>query len=358
MYPATRSSDSDSSWNDILGSSLSSTESRKLGDVNFLISQVGTYYSREGSIFDPEYYDPEVARIIEECIRPNQSNHLPSNYTQNTPNGYSAPPRVFDHETIDGICASVFDDSQQSSSYHGYDNNYMASSFDTYPTTTNQQYLYTTHNSMLNYPEQNYSYIEYQAPPNTYYQPVVDNNVVLVTEPYRQSNPSIRYETNNNDSDLFNVDLGLSEVTYFNTDMQIDSVPYASVSKEPTSKSDSISGFNLDEWLIVSKTDGKKHRPHLCEFLRILLDNPKYSHVAQYTDRKKGIFKFLERHEAAKLWQDVKGRNCNTKMTYLNLARGIRFYYPSGTMSSAEGRYTFRFGPGSRSKRSKVPANH
>ncbi|CAF0780648.1 unnamed protein product [Adineta ricciae] len=341
MHPATSNSDSDSSWNEILGSSLSSTESRKLEDVNFLVKQVGTYYSREG-----------------ECIRSNSSNHLTPNYTQSTPNGYSAPPRVFNHEDIDRICNSVFDDSQQSSSYYGYDNNHMPSLFNTYPTTTNQQYLYTTHSSTFNYPEQQYSYIEYQIPPNTYHQPIADNNVVLTTEPYQQPIPSIHYGINNNDSNLYNVDLGLSEVISCNTNMQTESVPYAYVSEKPMSKSNDIKGFNLDEWLIVSETGGKMRRPHLHEFLRILLDNPKYSHVAQYTDRKKGIFKFLERHEAAKLWQDVKGRNCDTKMTYQNLARGIRFYYPNGTMSSAGGRYTFRFGSGSRHKRLKVPANH
>ena len=215
----------------------------------------------------------------------------------------------------------MFDDSQQSGPYYGYDNNYMPSVFDTYQTTTNQQYLYTTHNSTLNYPEQHYSNMDYQnqTPPNTYHQPIADHNVGLVTYPYQQSNPSIRCGMNSNDSNFVNVDLGLSEVAYFNNNMQIDSVSNADVSEKMMSTSDNANDFHREEWLIKSETDGKIRSPLLGEFLRMLLDNPKYSHVAQYTDRKKGIFKFLQRHEAAKLWQEAKGRNCETSMIILSL---------------------------------------
>ncbi len=76
---------------------------------------------------------------------------------------------------------------------------------------------------------------------------------------------------------------------------------------------------NMNEWLIPSETDGKKRRPLLYEFLRLLLDNKNYSHIVEYVDRKKGIFKFHERNEAAKLWQQVKGRNSDLSKFFFYL---------------------------------------
>ncbi|CAF3625284.1 unnamed protein product [Adineta steineri] len=102
--------------------------------------------------------------------------------------------------------------------------------------------------------------------------------------------------------------------------------------------------IDRNEWFIVSKVDGKKRPPLLHEFLRRLLDNQRYSHVAQYVDRRKGIFKFHQREEAANLWQHVKARNSDSKMTYDKLARGIRYYYSGGIIRRTAGRFTFRFG--------------
>jgi hypothetical protein len=74
----------------------------------------------------------------------------------------------------------------------------------------------------------------------------------------------------------------------------------------------------MNEWHVPSEIDGKKRRPFLHEFLRQLLDNKNYCHVVEYVDRKKGVFKFCERNEAAKLWQQVKGRNSDSsKLFYL-----------------------------------------
>ena len=64
----------------------------------------------------------------------------------------------------------------------------------------------------------------------------------------------------------------------------------------------------IDPWLIEDGT-GKKRRPLLHEFLRRLVENEDYSHIAAYVNRKQGIFKIFDRKTAAALWQTVKGRN-------------------------------------------------
>ncbi|CAF0858893.1 unnamed protein product [Didymodactylos carnosus] len=102
--------------------------------------------------------------------------------------------------------------------------------------------------------------------------------------------------------------------------------------------------IDITEWQVVDDITKRKRRPHLHEFLRQLLDKPSYHHLATYTDRNAGIFKFHQPHVIAKLWKYVKGRNSGNDMTYDKLARAIRYYYPQGIINSSPGRFTFRFG--------------
>jgi hypothetical protein len=108
---------------------------------------------------------------------------------------------------------------------------------------------------------------------------------------------------------------------------------------------------------------GRERRPLLHEFIRLVLENDEYAHLAAYIDRKRGTFKLYKPKEVAELWKYVKGRNSDigksiflrktlfnmiififSEMTYDKLARAIRYYYASGIMHSSAGRYTFRFG--------------
>lgn len=70
--------------------------------------------------------------------------------------------------------------------------------------------------------------------------------------------------------------------------------------------------ISIEEWLIMDEASGRSRRPLLHEFLRQLLDNENFSHIATYVDRKRGIFKFQQKKVAAELWQIVKGRNSDT----------------------------------------------
>ena len=117
------------------------------------------------------------------------------------------------------------------------------------------------------------------------------------------------------------------------------------------------------DWHVTDEKTRKRRSPRLFEFLRQLLDDDAYAHIATYTDKKRGIFQFHQQNTAADLWQQVKARNCDTskssdshirllsivllsrlEMTYEKFARAIRYYYPSETMCRCKGRFTFRFG--------------
>jgi hypothetical protein len=73
--------------------------------------------------------------------------------------------------------------------------------------------------------------------------------------------------------------------------------------------------INLNDWHLTDE-NGRKRRPLLHEFVRILLENENYSHIAGYVDKRKGIFKFYEREEVAALWGLVKGRNGTSSKFY------------------------------------------
>ncbi|CAF1413270.1 unnamed protein product [Didymodactylos carnosus] len=98
-------------------------------------------------------------------------------------------------------------------------------------------------------------------------------------------------------------------------------------------------------WLVVDGTTKLKRRPLLHEFLRLLLDNPEYHDLATYVDPQKGIFKLHKPNAVADLWQYVKGRSSERRMTYDTLSRGIRFYYRKEVMKASPGHFTFCFGP-------------
>jgi len=151
----------------------------------------------------------------------------------------------------------------------------------------------------------------------------VDSNVVLMLENAQQSIPCINDGINFEQNYLPNYYFGSTEVAPYMPNIQeepiIDSDLLSILSSSTMIKSSMNNKQNvisaspqyttMNEWLIPCETDGKKRRPLLHEFLRLLLDNTNYSHIVEYVDRKKGVFKFNERNEAAKLWQQVKGRN-------------------------------------------------
>ncbi|CAF0917844.1 unnamed protein product [Rotaria sordida] len=103
--------------------------------------------------------------------------------------------------------------------------------------------------------------------------------------------------------------------------------------------------MNIKEFHVYDNTTGRFRRPLLHEFIRLILENDEYSHIAEYIDRKRGIFKLYQPDVVADLWKQVKGRNSDNNMTYDKLARALRYYYGNGIMYPSPGRFTFRFGP-------------
>lgn len=66
------------------------------------------------------------------------------------------------------------------------------------------------------------------------------------------------------------------------------------------------------DWMVRDTGTGKLRPPLLHEFLRQLLADSNFSHIAEYVDRHLGTFKFYDKDQAAKLWQEAKGRNCES----------------------------------------------
>ncbi|XP_076471186.1 uncharacterized protein LOC143301066 [Babylonia areolata] len=65
----------------------------------------------------------------------------------------------------------------------------------------------------------------------------------------------------------------------------------------------------------------------LWKFLLTVLDN--HADLAQWTDLKRGVFKFVDTASISKLWGQRKHKN---DMTFEKLSRGIRHYYKRGLM--------------------------
>ena len=89
------------------------------------------------------------------------------------------------------------------------------------------------------------------------------------------------------------------------------------------------------------RTTFKSGRPRLCQFLLELLENPgKYSYMIDWLDQDKGIFKFLNSGEVARMW----GRRRNKpQMKYENFARSLRTYIAKGILTKPRSKLVYRF---------------
>lgn len=97
------------------------------------------------------------------------------------------------------------------------------------------------------------------------------------------------------------------------------------------------------EWLITDAISKRQRSPRLFEFLILLLGKSHYESYASFTDRMNGVFQIHQPNKVAELWQAVKSRQSNQKMTYDKFARAIRWYYKSNIMQKTNTRYTFQF---------------
>lgn len=125
-----------------------------------------------------------------------------------------------------------------------------------------------------------------------------------------------------------------SPVTSF-SDVNSNSVPFTENSSEIP--------FYSNEWQIYDRSLDKMRRPRQNEFLRLLLQNDRYSSYVSWVDKSQGLFRILEPDRVAKLWERVKSRQTNGKMDYETFARGIRYYYGKGLMVKTNKKHTFCF---------------
>lgn len=101
--------------------------------------------------------------------------------------------------------------------------------------------------------------------------------------------------------------------------------------------------LNRKEWQVIDAISRRARSPRLFEFLILLLGKIHYQFYASFIDYSKGIFQIHKPEQVAELWQAVKSRQSNQKMTYDKFARAIRWYYKSNLMQKTNTRYTFQF---------------
>jgi hypothetical protein len=101
--------------------------------------------------------------------------------------------------------------------------------------------------------------------------------------------------------------------------------------------------FDISEWLIQDHVSRKVRPPKLYEFLRLLLNNPRYVSYASWINKNEGLFKIHRPSEVACLWKNIKVRRTLGSMDYDTFARGIRYYYKSGAMIKTRTRHTYCF---------------
>ena len=102
---------------------------------------------------------------------------------------------------------------------------------------------------------------------------------------------------------------------------------------------------DLNEWKVDDVTMNRQRSPLIIEYLFLLLNNPRYSSYASFTNRAEGTFRIDQPERVAALWQQVKGRQSSSPMTYDKFARAIRWCYTQGTMLKTQTRHTLRFSP-------------
>ena len=85
----------------------------------------------------------------------------------------------------------------------------------------------------------------------------------------------------------------------------------------------------------------KSGRPRLCQYLLELLQQPdKYSYMIDWIDKEKGVFKFINSSEVARMW----GRRRNKpSMKYENFARSLRTYIAKGILIKPPSKLVYQF---------------
>ena len=129
-----------------------------------------------------------------------------------------------------------------------------------------------------------------------------------------------------------------------NENLFLDETSSSSSSSSSDNNEDEIT-FDPNEWMIFDEYSTKVRPPKLYEFLRLLLNNQRYTSFASWIDENGGLFKIHRPNQVTNLWKQVKGRDCSQLTDYDIFARGIRYYYKSGIMKKTHMKHTYCFAP-------------
>ena len=101
--------------------------------------------------------------------------------------------------------------------------------------------------------------------------------------------------------------------------------------------------FDQKEWLIRHSSTDKIRPPKLYEFLRLLLNNSRYSSYASWLDQSEGLFQIHKPSEVTKLWERIRSRRTHCTMNFDKFSRNIRCQYHKGMMIPTRKKHTYRF---------------
>ena len=100
---------------------------------------------------------------------------------------------------------------------------------------------------------------------------------------------------------------------------------------------------DVDDLIIQDILSRKIRPPKLQEFLRLLLNNERYSSYASWLNKNTGLFKIHKHIKVASLWRRIKARKTTGSLNYDTFARSIRSYYKPGIMCKTHIKHTYRF---------------
>ncbi|CAF1378918.1 unnamed protein product [Rotaria sordida] len=101
--------------------------------------------------------------------------------------------------------------------------------------------------------------------------------------------------------------------------------------------------FNPEEWIVQDLSSWKIRPPKLYEFLRLLLNNPRYVSYISWINKDEGLFKIHKPAKVVHLWKKVKLRRTYASVDYDSFSRAIRYYYKSGLMIKTNRKHIHRF---------------
>lgn len=168
----------------------------------------------------------------------------------------------------------------------------------------------------------------------THAPPIFDNDDISI-------NPSNDIVDSFSEMDFVEISYGedpINKSTLHRSESQLERTDWST--SDVTTNKESL---DIEDFIIQDMLSRKRRSPKLHEFLRLLLDNERYSSYASWLNKNDGLFKIHKTTEVVSLWSRIKTRKTSGSSNYNTFARSIRTYYKPGIMYKTHIKHTYRF---------------